>query len=291
MRPLNLVGARRWLFLGSGLVVAASLVLLAIPPTLRPGIEFTSGTTTLMRFEQDVEQRELREIYAELGHAEARIQSTGENEFLIRTSELDVPEGSFEVAPAPAVPPVGPTPVSTLGTVRLGAAGVYVPDQTGAYPNAASSFPNGCHACELAIDTETGRTEIRRYVAVNDFGTIVNPTLVAGQVHGGTAQGIGQALCEDTIYDGDGQLLTGSFMDYCLPRADDLPSFSLVLNEVPSPAHPLGVKGCGESGTIVGPAAVMNAALDALAAVGVTDIDMPLTPQRVWHAMRAAARG
>ena len=123
MSALNLVGARRWLFLGSGLVVAASLVLLAIPPTLRPGIEFTSGTTTLVRFEQDVEQRELREIYAELGHAEARIQSTGENEFLIRTSELDVPEGSFEVAPAPAVPPVGPTPVSTLGTVRLGAVG------------------------------------------------------------------------------------------------------------------------------------------------------------------------
>ena len=123
MRALNFVGARRWLFLGSGLVVAASLVLLAIPPTLRPGIEFTSGTTTLMRFEQDVEQRELREIYSGLGHPEARIQSTGENEFLIRTSELDVPEGSFEIASAPAVPPVGPTPVSTLGTVQLGAEG------------------------------------------------------------------------------------------------------------------------------------------------------------------------
>ncbi len=123
MSALNLVGARRWLFLGSGLVVAASLVLLAIPPTLRPGIEFTSGTTTLVRFEQDVEQRELREIYSELGHAEARIQSTGRNEFLIRTSELDVPEGSFEVAPTPAAPLVGPTPVSTLGTAQLGAEG------------------------------------------------------------------------------------------------------------------------------------------------------------------------
>ncbi len=123
MSALNLVGARRWLFLGSGLVIAASLVLLAIPPTLRPGIEFTSGTTTLMRFEQDVEQRELREIYSGLGHAEARIQSTGGNEFLIRTSELDVPEGSFEVAPAPALPPVGPTPVSTLGTAQFGAEG------------------------------------------------------------------------------------------------------------------------------------------------------------------------
>ncbi len=173
----------------------------------------------------------------------------------------------------------------------LGASGAYVPDQTGAYPNAASSFPNGCHACELAVDAETGRVEIRRYVAVNDFGTVVNPMLVAGQVHGGTAQGIGQALCEDTIYGSDGQLLTGSFLDYCLPRADDLPPFSLVLNEVPSPAHPLGIRGCGESGAIVGPAAVMNAALDALAAVGVTDIDMPLTPERVWQAMQAAKRG
>ena len=218
-------------------------------------------------------------IAAELLEAAAVDIEYGEGEFRIAGTDRRV--GLFEVA----------AEAERRGDDGLGAAGVYVPDQTGAYPNAASSFPNGCHACELAIDTETGRTEIRRYVAVNDFGTIVNPMLVAGQVHGGTAQGIGQALCEDTIYDGDGQLLTGSFMDYCLPRADDLPSFSLVLNEVPSPAHPLGVKGCGESGTIVGPAAVMNAALDALAAVGVTDIDMPLTPQRVWRAMRAAARG
>lgn len=173
----------------------------------------------------------------------------------------------------------------------LGAEGIYVPDKSGAFPNAGASFPNGCHVCEVAIEAETGRVEIRRYIAVNDFGVIMNPMLVAGQVHGGAAQGIGQALCEDTIYDGDGQLLAGSFMDYCLPRADDLPSFSLILSEVPSPAHPLGIKGCGESGAIVGPVAVMNAALDALLAIGVTDIDMPLTPERVWRAMRSAAAG
>ena len=173
----------------------------------------------------------------------------------------------------------------------LAAEGSYVPDQSGAFPNAGASFPNGCHVCEIAIEAETGRVEIRRYIAVNDFGVIMNPMLVAGQVHGGAAQGIGQALCEHTVYDGDGQLVAGSFMDYCLPRADDLPSFSLKLSEVPSPAHPLGIKGCGESGAIVGPVAVVNAALDALSAVGVTDIDMPLTPERVWRAMRSAATG
>ena len=217
-----------------------------------------------------------RAIAAELLEAAAADIDYGEGEFRIVGTDRRV--GLFEVA----------AEAERRGGGGLAAAGAYVPDRTGAYPNAGSSFPNGCHACELAIDAETGRAEIRRYVAVNDFGTIVNPMLVAGQVHGGTAQGLGQALCEDTVYGSDGQLLSGSFMDYCMPRADDLPSFSLVLNEVPSPAHPLGIKGCGESGAIVAPAAVINAALDALAVAGVTDIDMPLTPERVWRAMRAA---
>ncbi len=124
MSALNLVGSRRWLFLGSALVVLASLVLLAIPPTLRPGIEFTSGTTTLLRFEQDVVHSELRAVYAGLGHHEERIQSTGEREFLIRTSELEIPEGSFgEVAPQSPLAPVGPAPLAALGTVLLGAEG------------------------------------------------------------------------------------------------------------------------------------------------------------------------
>ena len=217
-----------------------------------------------------------RAIAAELLEAAAADIDYGEGEFRIVGTDRRV--GLFEVA----------AEAERRGGGGLAAAGAYVPDRTGAYPNAGFSFPNGCHACELAIDAETGRAEIRRYVAVNHFGTIVNPMLVAGQVHGGTAQGLGQALCEDTVYGSDGQLLSGSFMDYCMPRADDLPSFSLVLNEVPSPAHPLGIKGCGESGAIVAPAAVINAALDALAVAGVTDIDMPLTPERVWRAMRAA---
>ncbi len=124
MSPLDLIGTRRWLFLGSALVVLASLLLLAIPPTLRPGIEFTSGTTTLLRFEREVAQSEMRVVYAELGHDEARIQSTGEREFLIRTRELEIPEGSFgEVAPRSPLAPVGPAPVVTLGTALLGAEG------------------------------------------------------------------------------------------------------------------------------------------------------------------------
>jgi carbon-monoxide dehydrogenase large subunit len=215
-------------------------------------------------------------IAAELLEAAAVDIDYGEGAFRIAGTDRQV--GLFEVA----------AEAERRGDEGLRVAGAFVPDRSGAYPNAGSSFPNGCHACELAIDTETGRVEIRRYAAVDDFGTVVNPMLVAGQVHGGTAQGIGQALCEHTIYDRDGQLLTGSLMDYCLPRADDLPPFSLVLNGVPSPSNPLGIKGCGESGAIVGPAAVINAALDALAVIGVTDIDMPLTPERVWRAIRTA---
>ena len=214
-------------------------------------------------------------IAADLLEAAAVDVDFDEGEFRIVGTDRRV--GLFEVAAEAA----------RRGDGGLAAEGSYVPDKAGAYPDAGTSYPNGCHACELAIDAETGRVEVRRYVAVNDFGTIVNPMLVAGQVHGGTAQGIGQALCENTIYDSDGQLLSGSFMDYCLPRADDLPAFLLVLNGVPSPSHPLGIKGCGESGAIAGPAAVMNAALDALSVLGVTDIDMPLTPERVWRAMQA----
>ncbi|MBM3516733.1 MAG: xanthine dehydrogenase family protein molybdopterin-binding subunit [Alphaproteobacteria bacterium] len=167
----------------------------------------------------------------------------------------------------------------------LRAEGTYV-------PTAPQTFPNGCHACELEIDEATGRVEIVRYVAVNDFGRIVNPMIVRGQVHGGTAQGIGQALLEDTVYDaGSGQLLSGSYMDYCLPRADNLPPFTLAFNEVPSPTNPLGLKGCGESGCIAAPSAVVNAALDALSPLGVRHIDMPLTAERVWRVMRAARGG
>ncbi|MCL6607216.1 MAG: xanthine dehydrogenase family protein molybdopterin-binding subunit [Geminicoccaceae bacterium] len=151
-----------------------------------------------------------------------------------------------------------------------------------------SAFPNGCHVAEVEVDPETGVVEVVRYCAVDDFGTLVNPLLVEGQVQGGIVQGIGQALLEHTVYDPSGQLVTGSFMDYALPRADELPSFELAFHPVPATTNPLGVKGCGEAGITAAPAAVVNAVLDALASRGVSHLDMPLTPERVWRSLRAA---
>jgi len=151
-----------------------------------------------------------------------------------------------------------------------------------------SAFPNGCHVAEVEVDPETGVVEVVRYCAVDDFGTLVNPLLVEGQVHGGIVQGIGQALLERTVYDRSGQLVTGSFMDYALPRAEDVPSFELAFHSVPAKTNPLGVKGCGEAGITAAPAAVVNAVVDALASHGVTHLDMPLTPERVWRSLRAA---
>ncbi|HKJ75493.1 MAG TPA: molybdopterin cofactor-binding domain-containing protein, partial [Alphaproteobacteria bacterium] len=151
-----------------------------------------------------------------------------------------------------------------------------------------SGYPNGSHVVEVEIDPETGVVTVDRYTAVNDFGTIINPLLVAGQAQGGIVQGVGQVLCENVVYDSDGQLLTGSFMDYGMPRADDVPFIGFEAIEVPSKTNPLGVKGCGEAGTTGAVPAVMNAIMDALAQVGVTHLDMPATPLRVWQAIQAA---
>jgi aerobic carbon-monoxide dehydrogenase large subunit len=143
------------------------------------------------------------------------------------------------------------------------------------------TFPAGVHICEVEIDPETGITKVEKWTAVDDFGTIINPMIVEGQVHGGIAQGIGQALHESTVYDANGQLLTASFMDYGMPRADDLPSYSLGFNSTPAPSNPLGIKGCGEAGAIAAPPAVINAITDALGHEGIA---MPATPQAVWKA-------
>ena len=151
------------------------------------------------------------------------------------------------------------------------------------------TYPAGCHICEVEIDPDTGVIEIANFVAADDFGNIVNPMIVEGQVHGGIAQGVGQALMEGCVYGEDGQLVTGSYMDYCLPRADNLPNFKVSTQVTPCPHNPLGVKGCGEAGAIAAPAAVMNAVTDALRSVGVTKpIDMPATPSKVWAALNGA---
>ncbi len=149
------------------------------------------------------------------------------------------------------------------------------------------TFPSGVHVCEVEIDPETGVTKIDRWVAVDDFGVVINPMIVEGQVHGGIAQGVGQALLEGAHYDASGQLVTASYMDYCMPRADDLPSFRVDHTTTPCPSNPLGIKGCGEAGAIAAPPAVINAITDAL---GHEDVAMPATPQAVWRAAQKAAR-
>ena len=156
------------------------------------------------------------------------------------------------------------------------------------YDPANFTFPAGCHICELEVDPETGTTEILKMVAVDDFGRIINPMIVEGQVHGGIAQGIGQALLEHGIYEADsGQLLTGTFMDYTMPRADDLPAFDVGLTETLCPSNPLGIKGCGEAGAIAAPAAVMNALSDAL---GTMNIPMPATPHTIWSILQQSEK-
>ncbi|MFC3231168.1 xanthine dehydrogenase family protein molybdopterin-binding subunit [Marinibaculum pumilum] len=153
----------------------------------------------------------------------------------------------------------------------------------------AITFPNGCHVAEVEVDLTTGITEVVRYTVVDDMGKVINPMIVKGQIHGGVAQGVGQALYEHTAYDEGGQLLSGSFMDYCLPRADTLPEIEVVLREVPCKTNPLGVKGAGEAGSVGAPPAVMNALTHALKDRGAAHIDMPATPDRIWQALAGKA--
>ncbi|MBB3456628.1 carbon-monoxide dehydrogenase large subunit [Rhizobium sp. BK313] len=158
--------------------------------------------------------------------------------------------------------------------------------ETAFYDPSNFTFPAGCYICEVEVDPETGKTEIIQFVAADDFGNIINPMIVEGQVHGGIAQGVGQALLEGVHYDASGQLLTASFMDYAMPRADDLPSFNLSHQNTPCPGNPLGVKGCGEAGAIGSPPALINAITDA---IGNNTLTMPATPLKVWEAARAVA--
>jgi carbon-monoxide dehydrogenase large subunit len=163
----------------------------------------------------------------------------------------------------------------------------------GEYNQKGNTFPNGAHICEVEIDPETGVFKIVHFVAVDDFGHILNPLIVAGQIHGGIAQGLGQAMGEHAVFDKEtGQLVTGSLMDYWLPRADDMPTFDITYNEIPSTSNALGVKGAGEAGTVGAPASFINAVIDALKPYGVETVDMPVTPQKLWniiHSSRLAA--
>jgi len=156
--------------------------------------------------------------------------------------------------------------------------------------NGPATYPNGCHICEVEVDPDTGVIEVVKYTMVGDFGVVVNPLVVEGQVRGGVVQGIGQCLYEDTLYSDDGQLLTGSFMDYAMPRAAHAPNFSYAELGDPAKTNPLGVKGCGEAGCAGSMTSVMNAVVDALSPYGVRHIDMPATPRRVWEAMNAGRR-
>jgi carbon-monoxide dehydrogenase large subunit len=177
--------------------------------------------------------------------------------------------------------PAGPVQKFGLG---LEAAGTY-----SGVPGGAPNYPNGCQVCEVEVDPETGSVQIDRFAAVDDLGLIINPMICEGQIHGGIAQGIGQALFESAAYDPEtGQLVSGSFQDYAMPRAEHVPNVTSELVEIPARTNPLGIKGIGESGTIGAPPTVVNAVIDALRPLGVEHIDMPLTPARVWGAIRAA---
>ena len=211
---------------------------------------------------------------------------------LLEASEADIEfkDGTFAVA--------GTDRAKAFGEVALTA---YVPhnypldklepglDESAFYDPTNFTFPAGTHICEVEVDPETGVVSVVAFTACDDFGNIINPMIVAGQVHGGVAQGIGQALLEQCVYDAEsGQLLTGSLMDYAIPRADDLPHFNVSHTVTPCTHNPLGVKGCGEAGAIGAPAALMNAVMDALAPLGVKHLDMPASPHRVWQAIHAA---
>jgi carbon-monoxide dehydrogenase large subunit len=158
-------------------------------------------------------------------------------------------------------------------------------DAEATYDPVNFSFPHGTHLCAVEVDTETGRVKIRKYVCVDDVGKPINPLIIDGQVHGGLAQGIAQALFEEAVYDDSGNLTTGTFVDYTLPSAADLPSFTTDRTETPSTYNDLGVKGVGEAGTIASTPAVMNAVIDAVRPFGVNDLQMPATPERVWRAI------
>jgi aerobic carbon-monoxide dehydrogenase large subunit len=205
-------------------------------------------------------------------------------------ADIAFANGAFTIAGTDRSMPIGQVaqmsfiPVGLPSELGVGLQGA------GAFSSDVPTFPNGCHICEVEIDPEIGEVTLDRYTVVDDIGTVINPLLAMGQIQGGVAQGAGQALSEDVVYDIDsGQLLTGTLLDYAIPRADTMPRVRIDFSPVPSPTNPLGAKGVGEGGTVASTSTVMNAILDALAPLGVTDVPMPATPERIWRAMRTAS--
>jgi aerobic carbon-monoxide dehydrogenase large subunit len=206
-------------------------------------------------------------------------------------ADIAFADGAFTIAGTDRSMPIGQVaqmsfiPVGLPSELGVGLQGA------GAFNSDLPSFPNGCHICEVEIDPETGAVELDRYTVVDDCGTVINPLLARGQIRGGVAQGAGQALLEDVVYDQEnGQLLTGTLMDYGIPRADTLPAINIDFSPAPSPTNPLGAKGVGEGGTVASTPTVMNAVLDALAPIGIGDVPMPATPERIWRAICGSAR-
>ena len=206
-------------------------------------------------------------------------------------ADISFADGAFTISGTDRSMPIGQVAQMSFIPVGLPSALGVGLQGAGAFNSDLPSFPNGCHICEVEIDPETGAVELDRYTVVDDCGTVINPLLAKGQIMGGVAQGAGQALLEDVVYDHDsGQLLTGTLMDYGIPRADTMPSITIDFSPVPSTTNPLGAKGVGEGGTVASTPTVMNAILDALAPLGVRDLPMPATAERVWREIRQGSQ-
>jgi carbon-monoxide dehydrogenase large subunit len=231
------------------------------------GVAIDRAIVKLVEKGKEIASNALEAAVADIEYRDAR--------FIVAGTDRAV--GIYEVAKLAADPKQGPTNQPT---------GL---DGTDSFQASVSTYPNGCHVCEVEVDPETGVTSVLRHTVVDDFGRTINPLMLEGQVHGGIAQGIGQALLESCVYDDEsGQLLTGSFMDYCMPRADSMPAIRFVTNNVPCTTNPLGIKGAGEAGAIGAPPAVINAIVDALRPLGIDHVDMPATPERIWRQIQAA---
>ncbi len=226
--------------------------------------------------------------------AAAKIVATGKKMagHLLETAAVDVEfaDGVFTIAGTDRSVTLAEVARASLDAATAAAAGIEPGlGETDRYAAQAPTYPNGCHVCEVEIDAETGAVEVVAYTVVDDFGKVVNPLLVEGQIHGGVVQGLGQALLERCAYDAEsGQLLSATLMDYCLPRADDAPSIAFAMTETPCTANPLGAKGCGEAGAIGAPPAAINAVVDGLSEFGVRHVDMPATPEKVWRIIHSA---